>query len=402
VLASSRLAVITLALLSTQSCSIHSRGTAAHPVTSCDSGATTASTTGHRLLSDSLLEAVDRLNRARLDSGTYSGSVLIAEGECVRWFRAYGLARRDPDLPISRGTRFNIASVTKLFTAVAIQQLIEEGRLSLDDSVSALLPGMLPDSIARRIRVRHLLTHTEGLGETVLGQMYFQDWHEVLPNLRLFHRSLAHPPGTHYEYVNEGYDLLGAILEARTHQSAFDVLRDRVFRRAGMTATGPYPETSGLRPGDPHTMFPGPYALGYAKADSSSGRFETNWGTIPISSRPTGSFYSTADDLARFAFALRQGRLLSAEGWSEMSKARPELGANDDGYGIKIFSHDGPVMIGKFGGDDFYHVHVFLLIFPESNETAVLLSNMYPGSRPVVQMLLNGAGRASRSRGRAP
>jgi D-alanyl-D-alanine carboxypeptidase len=151
--------------------------------------------------------------------------------------QAYGLASVELGVPATADTVYQLASTTKIFTGTAVMLLVEEGKLSLDDRVTKLLPGLPP--AWRDITVRHCLTHTSGLPDVVLSD----DTDEVLADTlgealrKLAVMPLLSKPGEKWEYNQTGYVLLGMIIEKISGLSFEEFLADRFFRPLGMNAT---------------------------------------------------------------------------------------------------------------------------------------------------------------------
>src|SRR5436309_1285606 len=162
--------------------------------------------------------------------------VVIREGKVVKE-KAYGLANVELNVNADEDTLFQIASTTKAFTATAIMSLVEEGKFSLDERVRKLLPG-LPLSW-NGVTVRHLLTHTSGLPDVVLGE----DSDEVIAQTRpealrkLARMPLRNRPGAKWAYNQTGYVLLGMIIEKVSGLSFEEFMARRFFRPLGMTET---------------------------------------------------------------------------------------------------------------------------------------------------------------------
>ncbi len=252
-----------------------------------------------RALADSLARA-DR----------FAGVVLLAHGDRVILHEAWGLASQSYQVPNRPDTKFNLGSINKLFTTVAIRQLEERGHLTLDDPVSRHLPDF-PQPAADRITIRHLLRHESGLGD-FFGPAYFDSSKERFRSPRDFFplftgQPLLFDPGTSRRYSNAGFIVLGAIIEAASGQGYFDYVREHVYRPAGMTDSDhfdwarPVPNRAiGYTARGPD----GPYA---------DGRRETLRALAPRGGASAGGGLATAEDLLRFVRALRDGRLLGPE-----------------------------------------------------------------------------------------
>lgn len=235
------------------------------------------------------------------ESGELNGVVAVARGDELLYARGFGLADVEAGIAITVDTPFYVASVTKVFTATLVMQLVEEGRVGLDDTLDRHLPTLRP-GLAGRITVEQLLSHSSGLT---------RDLAEFVPEGERIPDSVAgcieilnrlepdFEPGTRYGYSNAGYTLLAGIIENATGDSWAEALRTRLLEPAGMSAT--------VVPGD--APLPEGSALGYDRST-----LLTATPVVPGGKgghRGAGGVWSTAPDLLRFDRALRSGALLS-------------------------------------------------------------------------------------------
>jgi CubicO group peptidase (beta-lactamase class C family) len=238
---------------------------------------------------------------ARADE--FSGAVLVAREGKVRLLHAWGRADRTSGSRNTMRTKFRIGSMNKMFTAVATLQLVEAGKLALDDPIGKYLPDYPNKDVASGVTVRHLLTHTGGTGdifgpEFELNRLKLREHHDYV---KLYgSRGLAFEPGARFEYSNYGYILLGALIEAVSGESYYDYVREHVFGPAGMSSTGSLPESAHV----PNR------AVGYMRLYPGD-EWEPNTDTLPWRGTAAGGGYSTIGDLMRFAQALSSGRLIS-------------------------------------------------------------------------------------------
>ena len=231
----------------------------------------------------------------------FSGVALVARGDTIEIVAGYGLADRASGRKNTADTRFNLGSINKTFTAIAIAQLIQQGRLSLDDTLAKHLPNYPNTAAAAKITIRDLLTHRSGVAQ-FMGADFGEG--SVAEMTRLVAAEpLAFEPGTQQQYSNGGYVVLGRVVEVVSGMSYSAYVSEKIYRPAGMTNTG------FLKRGDPDTTV----ALGYFSADAQG---RPAMGTPGVGSNPprpgnpAGGGYSTVTDMFRFARALRNGRLL--------------------------------------------------------------------------------------------
>jgi CubicO group peptidase (beta-lactamase class C family) len=251
---------------------------------------------------------LDKRSRADL----FSGVVLVAQGEQVVLHEARGMASLEYGAANRPDTRFNLGSINKLFTRVAIGQLAEKGRLSLEDTIGKFLPAYPNRDAAARVTVRQLLDMTSGIGD------FFGKKYEDTPKnririledyLQLFASdALLFPPGSQRRYSNGGYVVLGLIVEKASGQSYYDYVREHICIPAGMTATGHFDADVPLE-----NVASG-YTRNWDDAEHEKEPRRNNMYTRPARGSSAGGGYSTALDLFRFSRALRAGKLLGSLG----------------------------------------------------------------------------------------
>jgi D-alanyl-D-alanine carboxypeptidase len=292
----------------------------------------------------------------------FAGVVMVAKAGKVLLERAVGFSDRDAKRSISTDTQFHIGSMNKMFTSVAILQLVEAGKLSLDDAVGKHLTDYPEKGVAEKVTIRHLLTHRGGTGDIFTAE-YATKRAEVRTlddYVKLFGaRPLDHEPGTSFRYSNYGYILLGLIVEKVAGESYYDYVRKKIFEPAGMAATDSMPESELVTPRSAGYMW-------------RSDGWRPNTDTLPWRGTSAGGGYSTARDLIKFAEALEQGKLISKTLLAEATKAQVEsygfgFGVNGEGR-LRRYGHGGgaPGMNGE------------LRIYPESGYFVVVLSNLDP------------------------
>ena len=236
----------------------------------------------------------------------FSGTVLIAQKDKVLFKKAVGLADKTSKTPNQVDTKFNLGSINKIFTQVAILQLIEQGKLTWEDKLGKWLPDYPNKEAAEKVSIKHLVEMQSGIGD------FFGPKFDATPKERIrtindylplfADQPLAFEPGTNRAYSNGGYIVLGAIIEKITGQTYYDYVRDHIYNPAGMTSTDSY--LSGAKTPN--------LAEGYRRNDK--GERVNNMDTRPGRGSSAGGGYSTTEDLLKFANALRENKLLSAAG----------------------------------------------------------------------------------------
>ena len=316
---------------------------------------------------------VDRL--ARRD--VFSGTVLIAKGGKPLFSAAYGEANKDFGVKNNLDTKFNLGSMNKMFTSVAIMQLVEAGKISLDDTLGRFLPaGAMRSDVLSKVRVKHLLTHTSGLGSYFsprwdsLSRSMFRsvdDWMSLVKD-----ETLDFEPGTRWSYSNTGMLVLGKVIESASGKDYFEYVRERIFMPAGMTSTDSYEldrVTKNL-------------AVGYEREETPAGpRYRNNIFQHVIRGGPAGGGYSTVGDLTRFAVALQEGKLVSPAGVKLLTTPKPEVSSPEYGFGFGI-SEDGRI-VGHSGG--FPGINSQLDIYLVDGYTVAVMANYGGGAQPVIE-----------------
>lgn len=242
----------------------------------------------------------------------FSGAIHVRQHGKVLLDEAYGVATRRWNVPVSTKTRFDVASVTKLFTAVAVLQQVDAGTLSLDGLIHDYV-DLAGTQIPADVTLKQLLTHTSGIADDAdeeAGESYEALWLER-PNYsvtetadflpQFVHKAPNFLPGQGCRYCNVGYILAGLALEKATGGSYRDYVVDQIFAPAGMTAG-----FFDMREAVPDV------AEGWEPAADGTGWRSNIYSYPPIGS-PDGGAYATARDLVVFLNAVRTGRLLSPE-----------------------------------------------------------------------------------------
>lgn len=324
-----------------------------------------------------LISDLDHTLKRVAEKDVFSGTVLIAKGDQVLYQYACGSAIKAPDSKNTAATRFNIGSMNKMFTAVGVMQLVEKGKLSLNDPIGKFLDSSwLPMELANKIQVRHLLNHSSGLGD-FFSKAFKEDTATNFQSLERYKKylnqaGLKFEPGTSWSYSNTGMLLLGAIIEKVSGQNYFDYIAQNIYAVAGMTASGLEAEK-----GKPSNQ-----AVGYIpKLDGS---YEPNLNSAFTRASPAGGGYSTITDLHKFGQALLSGKLLTDSSRQKMFK--DELG-RQYGYGFQIWDTPGKQVIGHSGGAP--GVSAVAYLFPESKYMIIVLSNYDRGSADLGESLLN-------------
>lgn len=317
-------------------------------------------------------EQVVEAAKARVDDlarqDRFSGAVLVTKNGKTVFSGAYGLADREKKTPNTLDTKFRIGSMNKMFTATSIMQLVQAGKVRLNDPLGKYIADYPNKDVAAKVTIYNLLTHTGGTGD-IFGPQFEQhrkDLRTLDDYVKLYGtRGLEFTPGSRWEYSNYGFLLLGVVIERVTGKSYYDYVAEHICAPAGMTSTGSLPEdaTVPLR-STGYTMMSGDTPL-------------PNTDTLPYRGTSAGGGYSTVEDLQRFASALLDHKLLNAQYTEMLTTGKVDtpgggkyaFGFDDEGSGAtRHFGHGGgaPGMNGE------------LQIYPQSGYVIAVLSNLDP------------------------
>jgi len=258
---------------------------------------------GYQEVEADKVAALQRLCQATADTGLFSGAVLVACDGKILYEQAFGLANREWDIPNTTDTKFRLASVSKQFCSMLIMQLVQEGRIKLDDNITDHLLYYRKDT-GSRITIHHLLAHQSGIKDftsnfdyrsTISRSSFGKDEFIKLHCME----DLIHDPGTIYSYCNAGYCILGRIVEKVTGQTFEVNLRERIFQPLGMANSGVDRNRHVIKKRASGYTF-GPFGIENAEfieMDSTPG--------------PAGGLYSTVEDMFLWDRSLYTDKLLN-------------------------------------------------------------------------------------------
>ncbi|MCP5052695.1 MAG: beta-lactamase family protein [bacterium] len=312
----------------------------------------------------------------------FSGTVLLAKKGKVLFKGAYGLASKRFNVPNRIDTKFNLGSMNKMFTAVAVAQLVEKGKLSFEDTIDKYLDsGWINPDAAKKVKIKHLLTHTSGLG-SYFNRKFMNSSRLLFRRLEDFQslvkdEKLSFEPGTRWAYSNTGMLLAGAVIAKASGQNYFDYIREHIYKPAGMKNTDCY-EMDRPVPN---------LAIGYDRAYNKKGPYwQNNIFLHVVKGGPAGGGFSTVEDLVRFAQALEAGKLISKKSAQLLMSPKPGLKSPDYGYGFGVGKAGDETIAGHSGG--FPGINSILRIYRKSGYVYVILSN-YSGGMSDVRTKLN-------------
>lgn len=325
-----------------------------------------------------LVAEIDQLIQILVAQDRFSGAVLIARDGVPIFRHAYGQANKAFDVPNRIDTKFAIHSMNKMFTGVAVMQLVEQGKLSLEDPLARYIANFPDQETAKKIRIKHLLTHTSGLGSFINEAFYTasRSGLRTIDDMMAFawDEGVKFEPGTQWAYSQTGFLVLGKVIEVVTGTSYYAYVREHIFRRAGMVDTDNY-ELDLVTPN---------LAIGYEREITETGVvFRTNQFKYLLRGSSAAGAYSTVDDLLKFDRALHANKLVGADYVAMITSAKPAMNAPNYGYGFDVEADR--QVIGHRG--TFQGISSNMDIFPSAGYTAIILSNYTDGRTPIVEKI---------------
>ena len=313
----------------------------------------------------------------------FQGVALVAQGNEIKFAKAYGNADYDDNIVNKVNTRFAIASNTKQFTAVAIMQLMEDGKINLDDTIDKYFPKF---KYANQITVRELLQMRSGLVDYLnAAELYFKDeeslkilndyrekayfdeyvsdsrWTADIILNNLYLSELQFEPGQAYDYCNTNYYLLGLIIEQASGVSYEDYIKENIFKPCGMKISSMSAEDTD--------------AKGHGSVES--GEIVVN----PKFTFAAGNIYTNVYDLLRWERMLHTGKLLSQESYNEMITP-----SEDSGYGFGLIISDG--IIRHSGVIDGFNSYTE---YDSAKDITIIILENYDPSTSILQAKYDGA-----------
>ena len=316
-----------------------------------------------RLSQRAALRALKERAASLAKDDKFSGAYLIAQDGKMLAANTYGWENREAKIPITLNSKFRIGSINKVFTAVAILQLIDAGKIKLEGKVGDYLPNYQNKDVATKVTVRHLLSMTGGTGD-VFGPKYDANRLNLKTHsdyVALFgSRAPDFEPGTKDSYSNYGYILLGRIIEKVSGESYYDFVAQHVFAPAGMNDTASAPEDE----------FVPRRVIAYT--------WEGNrWSPAqdkPYRGTAGGGGYTTVGDMLKFARALQADKLLPGRLVADATIPHDHGGGT--GYGFELRGKGVLQSYGKSGGAPGQSAQ--FRVYPAFHRIVVVLSNFDP------------------------
>lgn len=300
----------------------------------------------------------------------FNGSVLVARRGRILYQQQIGYADMEFQVPVSKHTKFEIASLTKPFTALLVLRLVQEGKLDLGDKLTKYLPEITrPD--AQNITIHHMLSHTSGIQDYVGISPEFATWTDKRVIEEFAKTSIKSPPGTKFQYSSSTYILLRIIIERVTGRSYEENLKQAVLIPAGMNETGIVHNQELILNN----------AFGYIRTSSGLKH------SYPILNSElflgSASLYTTANDLLKWDRALYSGKLLS----DKYQQLMYTTVINPYGYGWFVDESETGKESVSHGGDIFGFTS---LVYRELNTQTIfiILSNIQSMNRDPILAIL--------------
>jgi CubicO group peptidase (beta-lactamase class C family) len=319
-----------------------------------------------------MIVAIERQLDGLAAEGDLSGVILIARDDRILIERAFGMADREAKIPNTLDTKFGIASVGKMFTAVAITQLAEAGKLSFDDTVEKVLPDYPNKDVGSRVTIKQLLTHSAGMGTFFEspGFVMGKEFPNTTAEIEVYKdEKLFFEPGTRWRYSNAGYSLLGAIIERLSSKTYLEYIRENIFKPLGMR--------------DTYTNSPGKAApnssVFYTQSDNDPLGLESYIADRNFAAAMASSFggcCSTARNMFRFLRAYRTGQLLGPQMTDALFSYKVNTSPKETqryAYGAFETDFNGEIVRGHSGGS-----RVDVRMLWNSGYTVIVMTNQFP------------------------
>lgn len=325
-------------------------------------------------LSPSVVEKIERAITAEMAKKNIPGlSVAVVQDHQLKWSNGYGMSDLENFVPAKASTNYRLGSISKPITAVAIMQLVEQGKLNLDAPVQQYCPAFPQKKWP--LTTRQLLSHIGGVrhyrGDEINST---KSYPTLIDGLEIFEDdTLLFEPGTRYSYTTYGYSVLGCVIEGVSGRTYVDFVKEHIFTPAAMER---------IRVDDVNELIPN-RAQGYQKMpDGSLKNSDLANTSYKIAG---GGWCSTVEDLAKFAIAVQRGALLKQSSLDQMFtggklkngqtiRTNPNNSKASYGLGWAIIERNGSKEVSHSGGQQ--RVNTMLLMIPERKVAVALMCNL--------------------------
>jgi len=331
------------------------------------------------------------------ECNAFSGVALVQQRGVTVFEHAAGFAHRGHRVPLNIDTRMQVASVSKMITAIVALRLVEQGFLSLSQPVGELLAKEhKPTGLDARVTLHHLLSHTSGLPDYHDDDEAWDSWQSAMDELPgykargpldilplFINRDAVSVPGVEYRYCDANFVQTGIVIETITGRQFADVANEMVLIPAGMSRSGYFDID----------LEPDNYATGYLMNEGPAETWRCNSFSLTGRGMPDGGMVSTVHDMARFMTSLRNAELLTP---SSLELMLTPHGVNSDGtevygYGMEL-TLDGEILVRYGHGGSDPGVSTIVSHFRDSETTVIVLCNYDRGSWAVFQKLTTDSG----------
>lgn len=321
---------------------------------------------------------IDKIHNLQ-SNNQFSGTALVKNEDQIIVEVSYGYANRSEQIKNQTDTRYGIASGCKLFTSIAICQLVEEGEISFDSTLRDCLDVKFPH-FDDTITIHHLLTHTSGIPD-YFDEEVMDDFEELWIKYPMYHirclkdflplfqnEHMKSAVSERFHYNNAGYILLGLIVEQASGLTFTDYVEKRIFKKAGMLDSGYFAFDS----------LPERVALGYI--DKADGTWKTNVYSLPVKGGSDGGAFVTVTDMSRLWEALINYRLINKAITIQLLTAHTQVKENSFyGYGLWIKKNGNLIskyhIMGYDPGVSFHSAY-----YPDSSFKVIVCSNKSEGA----------------------
>ncbi|TWI99487.1 CubicO group peptidase (beta-lactamase class C family) [Mucilaginibacter frigoritolerans] len=324
-----------------------------------------------------IMKEVQQLVDKAAANDKYSGAVLIAKGNRVLLTKAYGFANADKKILNNTETKFNLGSMNKMFTGVAIAQLVQVGKLNFDDKLIKILPDYPNKDVAKKITIEQLLTHTSGLGDFFKPEFFanipkYVNLNDYLP--LYVNEPLLFEPGEGWAYSNAGFITLGLVIEKISGEDYFTYVREHIFNPAEMRSSDWY-----IKEVDVPNLATG-YTFGEHNDPQNNHARKNNIFGLPVRGTSAGGGYSTTGDMLKFVQALLGHKLLNAQYTQTVitGKVDDHHPNSKYAYGFMDRVENGKHIIGHNGGGP--GINGYVMMIPDNGFTIIVLGNFDPPS----------------------
>ncbi len=317
---------------------------------------------------------------AHFSAGHFSGTISVYyQGEIIYTY-AKGVIDHKSKEEINLDTKFNVGSMNKMHTAVAIMQLVEDNIISLDQTVGEFLPDFDNERIRNEVTIRQLLNHSAGLGNYLQTTMHappnaYVEVSDYLPVIE--NESLRFAPGSRFSYSNSGFMLLGAIIEVVTGRSYDQYVQDEIFGILKMSNTGFAVYANEEVPN---------LAKNYTRWFSADNDLDPF--VHPGKGGPAGGGYSTVGDWIKFGLALKEHKIISEASFRQMTEGIAARENSRYSYGMILRDIGGLAARGHGGGAP--GINGELEFYENSDFVIAVLSNIDPPSATIIKRAFQG------------